>query len=104
MRDLDQAVTIQAATNTKGAGGDDVAAWATVASCSAYIKASAKGGDETYDAGRDNAVEWYDVRIRRRAGLDSTMRIVWGDLTLEIRHVPPAFRGEYMTLKCRRVS
>ena len=106
---LDQFVTIQSATYSKSATGEDVPTWEDVVSLWAACRMRVSKGRERFTAGRDTSEQWIDVEIRAYPGLAADMRVLWtsqlfGDLVLDIRSVEAATdRAATMFLACRVV-
>lgn len=95
--DLDQRVTIQAPADTDdGYGGTIPGGWADVATVWAQVRD--KGGNEAMEHMRATGRLTYEITIRRRDGITTAHRLVWGGRALNIRKVPPPQRGEYMTI------
>ena len=57
-------------------------------------------GSESIKAGAITSTVQASVRIRPRAGIDSSMRLVSGGVTYEIKAVLPNARSGYMDLLC----
>lgn len=73
--DLDQRVTLQARATAPSGFGQNVAAWADVATV--WAKATPKAGGESPEAGRKAQRTEVDFVIRWRAGVTPGMRVMW---------------------------
>lgn len=97
-------VTIQQATVTLQTSGGPVRAWTDVATVWAQVRT--QNGGEQRNEGADQVVAtlYYAVTIRYRAGLEPTMRVLWGGRVLEVTAIQePDNRQRILTLMCQEV-
>ena len=95
-------VTIQRLTITQGTAGEVVESWSDVATV--YAAVEPLSGREFWQAQQVAAESQIRVRIRYRAGLDTTMRVIHDDRTLEILSiVDPEERHRELQLMCREI-
>jgi SPP1 family predicted phage head-tail adaptor len=102
LRALRERIVIESGARTAdGHGGSAGTTWSTVATVSAQVRP--KSGRERAHAAALEASADYEFTIRRRADLDTTMRIVWRGGIFNIRHValPPAAEF-YMVVDAER--
>ena len=96
-------VTIQRLTITQGPSGDLVETWADVATLWGAVEPLS--GREYWQAQQVAAETSIRVRIRYRAGLDTTMRVIHDARTLEILSiVDPEERHAELQLMCRELK
>jgi len=95
-------VTIQRLTITQGTAGEVIEGWSDVATV--YAAVEPLSGREFWQAQQVAAENQIRVRIRYRAGLDTTMRVIHDTRTLEILSiVNPEERRRELQLMCREI-
>ncbi len=99
--DLDEQVTLQTATVTRGTANAEVVTWADVATV--WAKVTERGGREPLLADRPVMVVAYEVIIRDGVTVTHSDRLTWSGKTLAIDTVTPLPRG-YITLRCMEVE
>ena len=96
-------VTIQQLTITQGTAGEVIEGWSDVATV--YAAVEPLSGREFWQAQQVAAESQIRVRIRYRAGLDTTMRVIHDVRTLEILSiVDPEERHAELQLMCREIQ
>ncbi len=96
-------ITIQNFTSTKDDFGQPIESWSTFAAVWASVEPLT--GREYFQAQQTQAETSYRVRIRYRAGVVPTMRVIHGSRTLEILAVLNAEeRNREIQLMCREVD
>ena len=96
-------VTIQRLTITQGSAGEVIETWSDVATV--YAAVEPLSGREYWQAQQVAAETSIRVRIRYRAGLETTMRVIHDDRTLEILSiVDPEERHRELQLMCRELK
>lgn len=101
---LDQRVAFQSATWTADGAGGRTRTWSflTVAP-QVWAQVFPAGGGESFEEGRTTARAGYVFRIRRRADIDETMRIIWNGEAYDIRRVMrESPREPYMKIEAER--
>lgn len=96
--DLDQRVQLQTRSVTQDAVGQDVITWATQATVWAQVQALR--GREFFAAAQVQQEQTLKVRIRYRAGIDATWRLLWRGVAHDITGVVPVGRQEMLELMC----
>jgi len=92
-------VQLQSITTTRDEFGGVVKAWATVANTFADI--SYVSGKEYIVSGQLKAPITARLTIRKRANVDATMRVLYGNTVFDIQTVLPDLNmNEYLTLMC----
>ncbi|SMH29694.1 phage head closure protein [Azospirillum agricola] len=86
--DLDQRIRIEAKTRVEDEGGGAAEGWALVATVWAQVWPVS--GRERAEAQQVEATTMMRFKVRRRAGLDAGMRIVWQGRAHNIRFVADA--------------
>jgi SPP1 family predicted phage head-tail adaptor len=99
---LNKSVTLQALADGQDAIGQPVTTWAPVATVRANIRYAS--GVEVIRAGAQSAVTQASVRIRKRPGVTSAMRLKFGDQYLAIRSVLPDQNLMYLNLVCEEIN
>lgn len=100
--DLNERVTIQTATVTRGTANAEVVSWADVATV--WAKIVERGGREPLLADRPIMVVAYEVTIRAGVTVTHSDRLVWGDKTLAIDTVTPRRADGVIVLRCLEVE
>ena len=97
---MDERLTIQQETYTRGLSGEQVQTWGTWKTVWAQVDTS--GGAENYYSPQLVAEATHKIKVRYLEGLVPTMRILWRSRILDIIYVDPSRRrfGE-MYLLCR---
>ena len=98
-------ITIQHHTQAKDQWGTLVPgseAWADVAKVWADVKH--KSGLGTIKADAEVSIVRASIRIRRRAGLDAGMRVLFGSAVYNIEAVLPGPTREYVDLVCKLIQ
>lgn len=101
---LRQRVAIQQESITRDTFGAETITWAAVATVWAAVLPGSSG--ERYIATADitQAEISHTVRIRYRAGLGPTLRVLWGSRVLQILSVvDPTGRQAELVLLCREI-
>lgn len=57
-------------------------------------------GDEALSLGVQRSTQLYRVTIRKRAGVTTAHRLMWGEIALDIRSAPPSTDGCSIVLTC----
>ncbi len=96
--DLDQSVTLQSRSVVTDATGQDTITWVDVATVKAQCQAVR--GREFFAAAQVQQEQTVKVRIRYRAGVTQTMRLVWQSVNYDITGVVPVGRKEMLELMC----
>lgn len=97
-------VTIQQASVSQQASGAPVRTWANVATVWAQVRTQSGGEQRNEGADQVVAALYYAVTIRYRAGLEPTMRVLWGSRVLEVTAIQePDNRQRSLTLMCTEV-
>jgi head-tail adaptor len=99
--ELNERVTIQTATVTRGDANAEVLSWATVATV--WAKVVERGGREPQLADRPVMLVSYEVIVRSGVTVGHNDRLTWGDKTLTIDTITPLPRG-YFTLRCMETT
>ena len=100
--DLNERVTIQTATVTRGTANAEVVSWADVATVWARIVE--RGGREPLLADRPVMVVAYEVTIRDGVSVTHSDRLTWGDKTLAIDTVTPRRTDGVIVLRCMEIE
>lgn len=100
--DLNERVTIQTATVTRGTANAEVVNWADVATV--WAKIVERGGREPLLADRPVMVVAYEVTIRAGVNVTHSDRLTWGDKTLAIDTVTPRRADGVIVLRCLEVE
>ena len=100
--DLNERVTLQTATVTRGTANAEVVSWADVATV--WAKIVERGGREPLLADRPVMVVAYEVTIRDGDSVTHSDRLVWGDKTLGIDTVTPRRADGVIVLRCMEVE
>lgn len=102
---LDRRIRIESRTITKGTHGAPVETWAVVDTVWAELRDVAPSRSEAVKLGMKVATRQTRCRIRYRAGLDSSMRVVWDGANYGIVGGPAEIgRREYLELVLERTS
>lgn len=80
--DLSERLTLQQRSSSVDAAGQRVHAWADVATVWASVKVKSARDFSAADA--PQASSMVSIRIRNRAGVTGTMRVVWRGVTYDI--------------------
>lgn len=102
-RALNQRVTLQEKTVTKGASGGKVEAWAALAGMPVSAGINHFSGNErrVSSVGGQVAEARTEITIRYRAGITAQMRVLHGAVIYNIRHVNNwQQRNERLVLTC----
>ena len=92
-------ITIEQTSRVKDAAGASADTWTEVATV--WAKVQALRGREYFAGEQMQEAVDYRVVIRARAGVDRTMRVVWGAVTMDIVGVVEVGeRREYIELMC----
>lgn len=101
---LNKRITIERRVSTTDSWGQPTEAWETIATVLADIRTVsglAAIRNEMQVGGTEVSRTPVSIRIRKRSGIDHTMRVVYQSSIFEIRDVLTDFeRGEYMDLVC----
>ncbi len=100
--DLNEQVTIQTATVTRGTANAEVVTWADVATV--WAKVTERGGREPLLADRPVMVVAYEVIIRDGVTVTHSDRLTWGDKTLAIDTVTPRRTDGVIVLRCMEIE
>jgi SPP1 family predicted phage head-tail adaptor len=97
-------VTLQRLVDGQDEIGQPGLVWADVATVYAAM-GRAQSGIEAVRADAPASISTVSVRIRRRAGVDATMRLKYGAVVYEIVAVaPPDGNKQYVDLVCKVVN
>lgn len=99
---LNQRVTLSGLTGGTDALGQPLQYWADFATVWADVRFVS--GIETIKAGRETSTSRASVRIRRRSGVDVSMRARINGVDYEIIDIIPDIRRTYLTLMCEVVK
>jgi SPP1 family predicted phage head-tail adaptor len=100
---LNSRILIQTSTQTQDAAGQMVPSWSTLTSVWANIRHL--NGAESIKADAQSSVVKASIRIRKRTGIDSSMRVVHGTTNYAIRAVlPDEYERDKMHLVCEVVN
>jgi len=99
---LRERITLQQNTPTRDGFGAEVEHWADVATVWAKVVATA--GNEQISQAAGVATTIYSITIRERDDVDTSLRVLYGDATLQIRAVLSGDETAGMLLDCREVS
>lgn len=98
--DLDQRITIQTSTNTRGSSGEMIQTWGTWKTVWAQVQTV--GGAERFYSPQLIAETSHKIKIRYLAGVVPTMRILWRGRYLDITYVDVSRQREgEMYMLCR---
>ena len=100
--DLNEQVTIQTATVTRGTANAEVVSWADVVTV--WAKVTERGGREPVLADRPVMLVSYEVIIRDGVSVTHKERLTWGDKTLAIDTVTPRRSEGLIVLRCMEVE
>jgi SPP1 family predicted phage head-tail adaptor len=100
--DLNEQVTIQAATVTRGTANAEVVSWSSVAMV--WAKIVERGGREPLLADRPVMVVAYEVTIRAGVNVTHSDRLLWGDKVLAIDTVTPRRAEGSIVLRCMEIE
>jgi SPP1 family predicted phage head-tail adaptor len=95
---LDQRVTLQRRTTVLDAVGHDTITWVDIATVWAEVQAVR--GREFFAAAETQQEQTVKVRIRYRADVDMTCRLVWQGRNHDITGVIPVGRRDVLELMC----
>lgn len=96
-------ITIQSATTAEDEFGQPIESWATFAE--AWASVEQLTGREYFQAQQTQAETMFRVRIRYLSGVEQTMRVIHGAMTLEILAVLNTYcHSREMQLMCREVK
>ena len=102
---LQDRITIQRHTKERGAFGapkPGAVAWVELARVWADVKHPSGLGAIKADA--EVSVVRASIRIRRRAGIDPGMRVLFGTSVYDIEAVLPGQTRDYLDLACKKVT
>lgn len=100
---LNSIVRIQRPAATQDAAGQPTTGWTDVTTVWANVLHP--NGAETIKAGKDVSIVQTSVRIRRRSGIDASMRVLHGTAAYTIRAVlPDEEKRDRMDLVCELVD
>ena len=101
---LDQRITIQIATTSRGSSGEQIEAWQTWRTVWANVQTT--GGSENFYSPQLVAEATHKIKIRYLALIKSTMRVLWQGRILDITYVDPSRqrRGEMFLLCQEKVT
>lgn len=101
---LRQRITIQQESVTRDTFGAESITWAAVATVWASVLPGSSGERYVSTVELHQAEISHTVRIRYRAGLGPTLRVVWGSRVLPILSVvDPTGRQAELVLLCREI-
>ena len=84
---LNSRVTIQSQSSTQDAAGQPVLTWTDMATVWANVRHPR--GAESIQADAETSIVKASIRIRKRTGITSAMRVVFGDRVYSIKAVLP---------------
>ena len=96
--DLDQRITLQSRSVTTDATGQDTITWIDVATV--WAQCQALRGREFFAAAQVQQEQSVKVRIRYRADVTQTMRLMWQGNPHDITGVIPVGRKEMLEILC----
>lgn len=98
---LNQRITLQALTVTKGASGGQVKGWSEVAQVWAAVRNLSGNERQVSSAGGQVAEARTEITIRYRSGVTEQMRVLYGPKIYNIRHINDFMaRHESLLLTC----
>lgn len=97
---LDRRVTLQRRAITRDAAGGAIEGWSSAFSC--WAERRDVRGSERLEAGAVTATADAVFRIRWRAGIDATWRLMEGATGWDIEAVAELGRRDGLELSCRR--
>lgn len=100
--DLNERVTLQTATVTRGTANAEVVTWADVVTV--WAKVVERGGREPVLADRPVMIVSYEVTVRAPLSVTHLDRLVWGGKTLAIDTVTPRRVDGVIVLRCMEVE
>ena len=100
--DLNERVTIQTATVSRGMANAEVVTWADVVTV--WAKVVERGGREPVLADRPVMLVSYEVTIRDGIFVTHSDRLKWGDKTLAIDTVTPRRGDGLIVLRCMEIE
>ena len=100
--DLNEQVTIQTATVSRGTANAEVITWADVVTV--WAKVVERGGREPVLADRPVMLVSYEVTIRDGVNVTHKERLTWGDKTLAIDTVTPHRTQGLIVLRCMEIE
>lgn len=96
--EMDQRVQLQQRSVTQDAVGQDTITWSTTATVWAQVQALR--GREFFAAAQVQQEQTLKVRIRYRAGIDATWRLLWRGVAHDIIGVVPVGRNDMLEIMC----
>lgn len=96
--DLDQRITLQSRTVVPDAYGQDTITWTLIATVWAQVQAVR--GREFFAAAQVQQEQTVKMRIRYRADLDQTCRIVHDGKNYDITGIVPVGRKDMLEIMC----
>lgn len=96
--ELRERIEVQAATITRDAFGDEVQAWATVATV--WAKVVERGGREPVLADRPVMLIAYEITIRAGVTVEHGQQVIWRGKTLRVETVSPDAAAGLVVLRC----
>ncbi len=99
---LNHRITLSGLSSGTDELGQPLQAWVDFATVWADVRFVS--GIETIKAGRESSTSRASVRIRRRSGVDVSMRARIGSVDYEIIDIIPDIKRVYMTLLCEVVK
>ncbi len=97
---LDRRVTLQRRVITRDAAGGAIETWTSAFSC--WAERRDVRGSERLEAGAEVATHEATFRIRWRAGIDATWRLVEGTVAWDVEGIAELGRRDGLELTCRR--
>ncbi len=99
---LNHRITLSGLSSGTDELGQPLQSWVDFATVWADVRFVS--GIETIKAGRESSTSRASVRIRRRSGVDVSMRARIGSVDYEIIDIIPDIKRVYMTLLCEVVK
>lgn len=99
---LGHRVRIESLTSEMDAWGQSVESWRAIAEVWADVRHLS--GLETIKADAQSAVTRVSIRIRHRAGITPTMRVIYDGVAHDIKAVLPDGRRQFIDLACEVIA
>lgn len=97
-------ITIQQKDNTKNDYGEPNGEWEDVYA-NTWAKIAHLSGKQLWEAEKVNSKITHEVIIRYKAGIKSSMKVIFGDRYFEIMYsLNPNERNEYLKLMCKEIN
>lgn len=95
---LDRRISIEQPVNDQLATGEPVITWVKIADV--WAELMPQSGGEAFTTGQRTSQQQVQFRIRKRDGIEPTMRVVWRSKYYEILDVGEPDRDRFLILTC----